>query len=85
MDPSEIAVLAPDELEATLTTSGSSYCSGFTIVRTSDGWPQRASVDRMTVDLVSSWSSYPEDLLSSEGAEPVETILEITGSIEAIS
>ena len=85
MDPSEIAVLTQDELEATLTMSGSSTCSGITFVRTSDGWPQRASVDRMTLDLISSWSSYPEDLLSSQEAGPVEMILEITGSIEAIS
>ena len=84
MDPSEIAALDPAELEATLTMSGSSNCSGIAFVRTSDGWPQRASVDRMTVDLTSSWS-YPDDLLSSEELAPVEMILEITGSIEAIS
>ena len=84
MDPSEIAVLTQG-LEATLTMSGSSNCSGIAFVRTSDGWPQRASVDRMTVDLISSWSSYPDDLLSSEEVGPVEMILEITGSIEAIS
>ncbi len=84
MDLSEIDGLAPAELEGTVTMSGSSNCSGIAFVRTSDGWPQRASVDRMTVDLTSSWS-YPNDLLSSEEAGPVEMILEITGSIEAIS
>ena len=82
MDPSEIAVLAADEREATLTISGSSTCSGITYVGTSDGWPQWALVDRMTVDLISSWSSYPEHLLSIPDAAPVEMILEITGSIE---
>jgi hypothetical protein len=85
MDPSEIAGLTSKELEATVTMSGSSNCSGIAFVRTSDGWPQRASVDRMTVDLTSSWSSYPNDLLSSEEAGTGEMTLEITGSIEAIS
>jgi hypothetical protein len=83
MDPSEVAGLTPAEREATVTMSGSSNCSGIAFVQTSDGWPQRASVDRMTVDLTSSWS-YP-DLLSSEEPGPVQMILEITGSIEAIS
>ncbi len=84
MDPSEIAVLTADEGEATMAMSGSHNCSGTAFVRTSDGWPQRASIDRMTVDLTSSWG-YPDDLSSSEEAGPVEMILEITGSIEAIS
>jgi hypothetical protein len=79
MDPSEIAVPTADEGETTMTMSGSSNCSGTAFVRTSDGWPQRASVDRMTVDLTSSWG-YSDGL---SGAE--EMILEITGSIEAIS
>ena len=84
MDLSEIDALGPAGLEATLTMSGSSNCSGVAFVRVSDGWPQRASVERMTVDLTSSWS-YPGDLLSSEEPVPVEMLLEITGSIEAIS
>ena len=84
MDPSEIAGLAPGEWEATMTMSGSCSCSGTTLVRMSDGWPQRASVERMTIDVISSWT-YPEGLLLSEEIEPVEMILEITGSIEATS
>jgi hypothetical protein len=84
MDSSEIAALDPAGLKSTLTMSGSGNCSGIAFVRTSDGWPQRASVDRMTVDLTSSWS-YPDGLLSSEEVAPEEMILEITGSIEAIS
>ncbi len=87
VDPSEIADLTSAERQTTLTMSGSSNCSGIAFVRTSDGWPQRASVDRMTVNLTSSWS-YPDYLVSSEEPGPVEIvdmILEITGSIEAIS
>ncbi len=83
MDPSEVADLTPAEREATVTMSGSSNCSGIAFVQTSDGWPQRASVDRMTVDLTSSWR-YPE-LLSSQEPGPAEMILEITGSVEATS
>jgi hypothetical protein len=82
MDPSEIAYLCPGGAAGTLTMSGCCSCSGVAFVRMSDGWPQRASVDRMTVDLTSSWM-YPDDLLTEE-PEPVETILDITGSIEAI-
>ena len=84
-DSSEIAALTPEELTGTLTKSGSSNCSGIAFVRRSDGWPQRGSVDLMTVDLTSSWSNYPDDLLSSQEPGPGRMILEITGSIEAIS
>ena len=85
MDPSEIAALTPAEREATRTISGSSNCSGIAFVRTSDGWPQRASVDRMTVVLTNSMNNYPENLLDPSVTEPVEMTLEIRGSIEAIS
>lgn len=84
-DPSEVAALTTEELTGTLAKSGSSNCSGIAFVRTSDGWPQRGSVDRMTVDLTSSWSNYPDDLLSSQEPGPGKMILEITASIEAIS
>jgi hypothetical protein len=110
MDPSELAALDPADLQPTVSMSGSSTSSGVAFVRMSDGWPERASVDRMTIDLTYAWSdqsggtdqfsqegaplwpttwrlipSYPADLLASDEAEPVETILEITGSIEAVS
>lgn len=83
IDPEQIAAMALGEWEATRTVNGSYSCSGTTSVRVSDGWPQRASVDRMTIDLVSSWS-YPEDLLSPDDIQPERTTLEITGSIDAL-
>lgn len=87
MDPSEIAALTLVNLEAPVTMSvfGSSQCSGIALVRASDGWPQRVSVDRMVLDLTYSWQGPADDPLSSEAAGAVEMILEITGSIEAIS
>ncbi len=86
MDPSEIADRTPAKGEATATMSvfGSSDCSGIAVVQTADGWPLRASVDRMTIDLTYLWSNYPEDLVPSEEAAPVGMILELTGSIEAL-
>jgi hypothetical protein len=87
LDPSEIAALTPFGLEAIVTMSVSGYCdcSGTALVRMSDGWPQRVAVDRMNVDLMFSWSGPPDDPVLSEETGAVEMILEITGSIDAIS
>jgi hypothetical protein len=66
----DLAYVDSTQLQPTIDISGWSDCSGVSLVRTSDGWPQRVSVDRMTLDLTYWWDGWSEDSPSgSDGQE----------------